>query len=166
MSSAAFDTAISESGNLLTGPWRQPKQMLHAQTYDAHASIHDDATAQKLGFQGGTIEGPTHFSQFAPLCERIWGKAWFETGCLSAHYRNPVFEGEEGQASIEMPKPGQNIGAVGMRRKGGTEILRGTASVGRDVTETALSQRLNELKPLADPVILRDIKVGMKTARQ
>ena len=71
MSSAAFDTAISQSGNLLVGPWRGPKQMLHAQTYDSHASIHDDATAQKLGFQGGTIEGPTHFSQFAPLCERI-----------------------------------------------------------------------------------------------
>jgi hypothetical protein len=29
MSSAAFDTAISESANLLTGPWRSPKQMLH-----------------------------------------------------------------------------------------------------------------------------------------
>ena len=75
---------------------------------------HDDATAQKLGFQGGTIEGPTHFSQFAPLCERVWGKAWFESGCLSAHYRNPVFEGEEVQASIEMPKGGQNICAIGM----------------------------------------------------
>ena len=81
--------------------------MLHAQVYDSHASIHDDATAQKLGFQGGTIEGPTHFSQFAPLCERIWGQAWFETGCLSAHYRNPAFEGEEVQANIEKPKPGQ-----------------------------------------------------------
>ena len=102
----AFDTEITENGVVLTGPWRQPKQMLHAQTYDSHASIHDDATAQKLGFQGGTIEGPTHFSQFAPLCERIWGKEWFETGCLSAHYRNPVFEGEEVQASIEMPKVG------------------------------------------------------------
>ncbi len=76
----AFATEITESSGVLTGPWRQPKQMLHAQTYDSHASIHDDATAQKLGFQGGTIEGPTHFSQFAPLCERIWGKAWFETG--------------------------------------------------------------------------------------
>jgi len=80
----AFNVEISESHDRLTGPWRQPKQMLHAQTYDSHASIHDDATAQKLGFQGGTIEGPTHFSQFAPLCERVWGKAWFETGCLSA----------------------------------------------------------------------------------
>src|SRR5690242_18897673 len=87
----AFDTEISESNGLLTGPWRKPKQMLHAQTDDSHSSIHDDATAQKLGFQGGTIEGPTHFSQFAPLCERVWGTQWFEAGCLSAHYRNPVF---------------------------------------------------------------------------
>ncbi|MGQ0684681.1 hypothetical protein [Bradyrhizobium sp.] len=162
----AFATEISESNGVLTGPWRQPKQMLHAQTYDSHASIHDDATAQKLGFQGGTIEGPTHFSQFAPLCERIWSKEWFETGCLSAHYRNPVFEGEEVQASIEMPKPGHNICTIGMTRKDGSEILRGTASVGRDVTGTALTQRLKELKPLTDPVILRDIEVGMKTARQ
>jgi hypothetical protein len=139
--------------------------MLHAQVYDSHASIHDNATAQKLGFQGGTIEGPTHFSQFAPLCERIWGRAWFETGCLSAHYRNPAFEGEEVQANIEKPKPGQNTCAIGMTRRDGTEILRGTASVGH-VTETALSRRLGELKPLADPVILADLRVGMKTARQ
>jgi hypothetical protein len=162
----AFDTEIAESNGTLTGPWRQPKQMLNAQVYDSHASIHDDATAQKLGFQGGTIEGPTHFSQFAPLCERIWGKAWFETGCLSAHYRNPVFEGEQVQASIEMPKPGQTSCAISMTKKDGTEILRGTASVGGDGSETALSQRLKELKPLTDPVILADIKPGMKTTRQ
>src|SRR5258707_6433394 len=155
MKSSAFVTEISERDNLLFGPWRRPAQMLNAQVYDSHASIHDDATAQKLGFQGGTIEGPTHFSQFAPLCERVWGKAWFETGCLSAHYRNPAFEGEEVQASIEQAKPGQTIGAIGMTKRDGTEILRGTASVGRDGSDTALSLRLKELKPLADPVILR-----------
>jgi len=162
----AFNIEITESNGLLTGPWRQAKQMLNAQVYDSHASIHDDATAQKLGFQGGTIEGPTHFSQFAPLCERVWGKAWFETGCLSAHYRNPAFEGEEVQASIEQAKPGQTIGAIAMIKRDGTEILRGTASVGGDGSGTALSLRLKELKPLTDPVILRDIKVGMKTPRQ
>ena len=70
MPTQTFDTQISETDMLLTGPWRRPKQMLDAQIYDSHASIHDDATAQKLGFQSGTIEGPTHFSQFAPLCER------------------------------------------------------------------------------------------------
>ena len=166
MTEAAFRTELLERDNLLVGPWRSPKQMLHAQVYDSHASIHDDATAQKLGFQGGTIEGPTHFSQFAPLCERIWGKAWLETGCLSAHYRNPAFEGEEVQAHIEKPKPGQTVCAIGMTKRDGTEILRGTASIGGDGSETALSRRLGELKPLADPVILADLKVGMKTQRQ
>ncbi len=73
-------------------PWRSPRQLLAEQVYDDHVSIHDDATAKRLGFQGGAIEGPTHFSQFAPLGERISGEAWFETGCLSAHYRNPAFE--------------------------------------------------------------------------
>jgi acyl dehydratase len=165
MTEPAFRTELAERDNLLVGPWRSPKQMLHAQVYDSHASIHDDATAQKLGFQGGTIEGPTHFSQFAPLGERIWGRQWFETGCLSAHYRNPVFEGEEVQAWFEKPKPGESICAIGMTRRDGTEILRGTASVG-DAAETALSRRLGELKPLTDPVILADLKVGMKTARQ
>jgi hypothetical protein len=162
----AFDTIITVSADSLTGPWRRPQQMLHAQVYDSHASIHDDATAQKLGFQGGTIEGPTHFSQFAPLCERVWGKAWFETGCLSAHYRNPVFEGEEVQAILAKPEPGELQCAIQMLKRDGTEVLRGTASVGNEGLVTALDQRLTELKPLADPVILRDVKVGMKTARQ
>jgi hypothetical protein len=162
----AFETPITESADSLAGPWRRPHQMLNAQTYDSHASIHDDATAQKLGFQGGTIEGPTHFSQFAPLCERLWGEAWFETGCISAHYRNPVFEGEEVQAILAKPEPGQSLTAIQMVKRDGTEVLRGTASVGDDKVATALDQRLAELKPLADPVILRDVKVGLKTGRQ
>ena len=162
----AFETTIAESADSLAGPWRRPHQMLHAQTYDSHASIHDDATAQKLGFQGGTIEGPTHFSQFPPLCERLWGQAWFETGCISAHYRNPSFEGEEVQAILAKPEPGAMQSVIHMVKRDGTEVLRGTASIGIGKLPTALEQRLTELKPLADPVILRDIKVGMKTARQ
>jgi hypothetical protein len=53
-----------------------------------------------------------------------------------------------------------------MVKRDGTEILRGTASVGDVGPPTALDQRLTELKPLADPVILRDIRPGMKTKRQ
>jgi hypothetical protein len=162
----AFDTAIEETSEALVGPWRRPHQMLNAQVYDSHASIHDDATAQKLGFQGGTIEGPTHFSQFAPLGERLWGQSWFASGCVSAHYRNAVFEGEEVQAILRKPEPGQSQTGIQMIKRDGTEVLRGTASVGPAGTKTALEQRLAELTPLADPVILRDIKLGMKTTRQ
>ena len=163
----AFDTAIGDDGEALVGPWRTPQQMLATQEYDGHVSIHDDAMAQKVGFKAATIEGPTHFSQFDPLCEHLWGDAWFETGCISAHYRNAVFAGEDVQAAVLKPKEPQSQVAIRMVKRDGTEVLQGTASVGRDNSATALDKRLrDELKPLTDPVILRDVKVGMKTRRQ
>lgn len=166
MTANAFETEITETAETLIGPWRKPRQMLQAQTYDAHASIHDDATAQKLGFKGGTIEGPTHFSQFAPLGERLWGHAWFETGCLSAHYRSVCYEGEEVQAILAKPLPGTRLCQIQMVKRDGTEVLRGTASVGDSPVGTALEVRLGELKPLTDPVILRDVKVAQTGKRQ
>ncbi len=166
MTSAAFETIIDDTPEALIGPWRQPRQMLNAQVYDSHASIHDDATAQKLGFKGGTIEGPTHFSQFAPLCERLWGRKWFETGCISAHYRSAVYEGEEVQAIVERPTGAKQHGVIRMLKRDGTEVLRGSVSVGLDAPPSALDIRLTELKPLDDAVILRDVTVGMTTAPQ
>ncbi|PSO17785.1 hypothetical protein [Bradyrhizobium sp. MOS003] len=160
----AFDIQISQTGGALIGPWRRPRQMLQAQTYDAHASIHDDATAQKLGFKGGTIEGPTHFSQFARLCERQWGPAWFETGCISAHYRSVCYEGEEVQAILMASSDEQPECQIQMVKRDGTEVLRGTASIVE--SPTALDLRLRELKPLTDPVILRDVQVGVTGKRQ
>ena len=161
-----FDTPITETDDVLIGPWRTPMQMLAAQEYDEHASFHDNSTAQKLGFQGGTIEGPTHFSQFAPLCEQLWGRAWFEAGCISAHYRNPSFAGEEVQAHVTKPAEGQTWVSIRMTKRDGTEVLRGSASVGTQTPPSALDQRLAEVKSLRDPVLLRDVKVGMTTKRQ
>jgi hypothetical protein len=163
--SAAFDTAIEETSEALVGPLRGPRQMLATQEYDSHASIHDDATAQKLGFKGGTIEGPTHFSQFAPLCVKLWGAKWFEAGCLSAHYRNPCFEGERVRAYVAKPAPGAHQSSIWMLREDGVEILKGTASIGADHPPTALEQRLTELRPPEQRVILRDVTVGMRSPR-
>ena len=161
----AFETAISENDGVLAGPARGPKQMLAVQEYDGHASIHDDATAQKLGFKGGTIEGPTHFSPFAPLGCAVWGDRFLANGCLSAHYRAPMFEGEQAQAFLRRPAAGEAQSEIWMLRTDGTEILRGTASIGPDFPPSALETRLNELTPLADPVILADVKVGMTSPR-
>jgi hypothetical protein len=162
----AFETPVSEDGGVLAGPLRSPKQMLAVQEYDGHASIHDDATAQKLGFKGGTIEGPTHFSQFAPLGCAVWGEARFlSQGCISAHYRNPVFEGEQVQACLRRPDKGVDQAEIWMQRADGTEILRGTASVGPDFPPSALETRLQALQPLADPVVLADVRIGMASPR-
>src|SRR6187551_3649066 len=114
MAANAFDTEITETAEALIGPWRQPRQMLAAQSYDSHASIHDDATAQKLGFKGGTIEGPTHFSQFIPLCVAVWGTRWLEEGCLSAHYRSVCYDGDKVRAFLEKPRDGATQSSIWM----------------------------------------------------
>lgn len=164
MSNRAFDTPLETIGQVLAGPWRKPANMLLEQSYDGHLSLHDDAMAQKLGFKAGPIEGPTHFSQFAPLGEAIWGERFLSEGCLSAHYRNMVMEGEEVRAFIER-EPGEDHARIWATKRDGTEVLKGTASVGPQAPPTALDIRLNELGPLEQPVILRDLKVGQRTQR-
>ncbi len=160
----AFDTQLEPIGAVLAGPWRKPANMLQEQTYDNHLSLHDDAMAQKLGFKAGPIEGPTHFSQFAPLAEAVWGERFFTAGCLSAHYRNMVMEGEEVRAFIER-EPGEDHAKIWATKRDGTEVLKGTASVGLNAPPTALDLRLNELTPLEQPVILSGLKAGQRTKR-
>lgn len=164
MSSRAFDTHLETIGTVLAGPWRKPANMLLEQSYDGHLSLHDDAMAQKLGFKAGPIEGPTHFSQFAPLGEAIWGERFLSEGCLSAHYRNMVMEGEDVRAFIER-EPGEDYAKIWATKRDGTEVLKGTASVGPHAPPSALDIRLNELGPLEQPVILRDLKAGQRTQR-
>jgi hypothetical protein len=160
-----FDTPIEEHDGILRGPTRYPRQMLAHQDYAGHASIHDDATARELGFKGGTIEGPTHFSQFMPLACAVWGDGWLATGCISVSYKAPSFEGEGVVAWLRRPGGGGRQAEIWMTREDGSEILRGTASIEPGVGETALESRLAKLTPLQDPVILRDVRVGAKVPR-
>ncbi len=160
----AFDTPLETIGQVLAGPWRKPVNMLLEQSYDNHLSIHDDAMAEKLGFKAGPVEGPTHFSQLAPLGEAIWGERFLAEGCLSAHYRNMVTDGEEVRAFIER-EPGADQARIWATKRDGTEVLKGTASIGPHAPPTALDIRLNELAPLEQPVILRDLKVGQRSKR-
>jgi hypothetical protein len=164
MSSRAFDVQLESIGQVLAGPWRKPVNMLLEQSYDNHLSLHDDAMAQKLGFKAGPIEGPTHYSQFVPLAEAIWGERFLREGCLSVHYRNMVMEGEEVRAFIER-EPGEDHAKIWATKRDGTEVLKGTASVGPQSPPTALDLRLGELQPLEQPVILHALKVGKRTQR-
>lgn len=164
-----FDTEIStapDDPGAMAGPWRSPRNMLGEQTYDDHASIHDDETARTLGFRGGTVEGPTHFSQLSPLGSALWGRSWFEHGCVSAHYRNPCFEGERARAFAKSPPTGASITEAWMVKEDGTEILRGTLSVGPKHPVTALDMRLSALADPGALVILRDVSVGARSARR
>jgi hypothetical protein len=148
----------------LAGPSRKPRQMLAEQTYGGHASLHDDAMAEKLGFRAGPIEGPTQFSLFPPLLERIWGQAWFERGCISAHYQNMVVEGEETRAFAAIPEKGATATRVWAEKADATPVLEASASI--DASETLLDQRLKALRPPQRLVILADLKVGQAGAEE
>ena len=156
----SFDTPLS-----LCGPLRQPRQMLQEQEYGGHASIHDDAMAEKLGFRAGPIEGPTHFSLFPPLMEKIWGQAWYERGCISSHYLNMVVEGESVRAFVELPKDGATTTRAWAEKADGTPVLEASVSLGDADGPTLLEQRMAALRPPGKLLILEDLKVGMTGAR-
>jgi len=150
----------------LSGPFRKPRQMLAHQEYGGHVSIHDDSMAEKLGFRAGPIEGPTHFSLFAPLVHRLWGQEWYERGCISAHYMNMVVEGEETRAFVEVPAEGARR-ALAWAEKGNAErILEASVSVGPEAGATLLEQRVGRLRAPEKLVILRDLHVGMRGAEE
>ncbi|MFO8141416.1 MAG: hypothetical protein R6T87_05915, partial [Marinobacter sp.] len=156
----SFDTPL-----YLCGPLREPKQMLADQEYSGHTSIHDDSMAAKLGFKAGPIEGPTHFSLFAPLLAEIWGQAWFERGCFSAHFQNMVVEGELVRAFVERPSPGATSARAWAEKADGTPVLEASASLGPDHGKTLLDQRMAKLRPPEKLVILSDLHVGMTGAK-
>src|SRR5262245_26350524 len=155
----SFDTALS-----ICGPLRRPRQMLATQEYGGHTSIHDDAMAAKLGFTAGPIEGPTHFSQFVPLLAHVWGRAWFERGCFSAHYQNMVVEGDEVRAFVALPASGAKRTSAWAQKADGTVVLEASASLGSDAGPTLLEVRVAELRPPEKLVILADLRAGMTGA--
>ena len=154
-----FDQSLT-----ICGEFRRPRQMLADQSYGGHLSLHDDKMAQDLGFRAGPIEGPTHFSQFGLLLHHIFGNAWFERGCISAHYQNMVIEGEEVRAFVRSPVKNSPIANIWAEKRDGTPVLIGTASIGPQYGVTEISKRIAALRPPERLVILRDLKIGQKGA--
>jgi hypothetical protein len=154
-----FRTDITSEGDVRIGPWRRPVQMLAEQEYGGHTSVHDDATAAKLGLAGAPIEGPTHFSQIDPLAVDRWGTAWFERGCVSSHFLTMVVEGEEVAARLEPVN--DTLARISAQKRDGTPVLSGTATIGHD-DATELDERRQ--RALGDPgrlYIVDQLEIGM-----
>jgi hypothetical protein len=153
-----FETELTVSG-----PLRAPAQMLADQVVDGHASVHDDASAASLGLAGAPIEGPTHFSQFDPLCVALWGTDWFEHGCISSHFRTMVVEGEEVRATVTAAA-GATTGRVTAEKADGTPVLTGTASIGPEHPGTELDARRSAQGDPGELFVIDRLEVGMRSA--
>ncbi len=155
----SFTTQIMRTGDTLVGPLRTPAQMLAEQEYAGHTSVHDDETAAKLGLAGAPIEGPTHFSQIDPLAVERWGAAWFEHGCVSAHFLNMVVEGEAVRATLEPVSDG--LARIGAEKADGIPVLAGTASIGRQDPTELDERRRRGLGDPGDLYIVDQLDIGM-----
>ncbi len=152
MQQQPFDTPVT-----VEGPERAPRQMLAEQTYGGHASLHDESTADSLGLSGAPIEGPTHFSQFDPLAHLLWGDAWFERGCISAHFRTMVVEGEG--VTARATRTGPDRADISAAKADGSPVLAGSVTAAPDVP-TALDERRAQLGDPGELFIVDQMSVG------
>jgi len=137
-----------------TGEFRQPRNA----AAEAKGSIHDDATASKLGFKGGTVAGSIHMDQFVPGLVELYGQRWFESGAMSLYFTQATVDREAVRAAIE---PGEGRARLTMHNEAGAQICEGTATLGRD-PQSELARRMAAHTP-AEPAslrILRDMAVG------
>ncbi|MEO6123232.1 MAG: hypothetical protein ABIR32_05945 [Ilumatobacteraceae bacterium] len=150
----------------ITGAWRSPAQMLDDQHYDGHLSVHDPDAAASLGLAGAPIEGPTHFSQFDPVAEQLWGRTWFERGCISAHFQTMVVAGEQVQATMTTTD-NPFLARIEAHKRDGQSVLTGTASIGTgsaDDAPTELDARRAKLGDPGDLFVVDQVEVGQRSS--
>ena len=152
------EAEITERDGTLVGPYRRPRNL----SINVRGSIHDDATAQKLGFRGGTVAGSIHMEQFPPVLVRAFGNRWFETGSLSTYFRNATMDGEAVRAFAKTPRANARDAQIDiwMERDDGTRVLEGTASIGDPPEPSMLRRKLAESREAGEQRILAALQPG------
>jgi len=131
-------------------------------------SIHDEKTASKLGFRGGTVPGDVHMNQFPPVLMALFGQQWFERGNLSLNFKNATVDRERVKVFAEQPDTEQasneQQARVWMEREDGLLVCEGTATLG-DHSQSYLRQR--DLRPCepAELRILNEVHSGMSLGK-
>lgn len=150
---------VAEHDGVIAGPVRRPVNF----SRDAVGSIHDDKTAQTLGFRGGTVAGNIHFEQFPPLMLARFGDGWRSRGGLSLYFLNATTDGEPVQAfagPVEHAGLGVRRASAWMATPEGIRVSEGTAWAGGDDPRSALRLRVAQQRPATDLRILKGSRVG------
>lgn len=125
----------------------------------AVGSIHDDATAEQLGFRGGTVAGNVHLDHFGPLVVERFGREWFERGVLSMYFHTPTTHREPVLAIVE--RGGGDTARAWVTTPTGDVVASGDAGVGP--CRTTLDER--DRRPVTDVAALEliaDLPVGRR----
>ena len=138
----------------IAGEFREPRNL----AAEIKGSIHDDATATKLGLRGGTVAGSVHMDQFVPLLLDHFGDAWLKTGGMSLYFKQATVDREKVRAFLS---PEGDRARLSMQNEAGALVCEGTASLGED-PKSELRQRLEgqERSDTAGLRILQRLKLG------
>ena len=128
----------------LAGDFRRP----HNTAAQQKGSIHDDATASKLGFKGGTVAGSLHMDQFVPLLLELYGDEWLTKGNVSLYFRQATVD-LEAVRCFARQEPGAQQARLWMENEAGDLINEGGASCSGADAETELSRRVVAQTPAA-----------------
>ena len=158
MSEESAATLTELDSGALAAPFREvanPDAKLGA------GSSHDDATAQRLGFRGGTVAGSHHMNLIGPVAFQAFGRSWFEHGNASLYFRNATIDREAVQASIAPPtKTHDEQVELWLKTPDERLVASGTLAVGTPDAPSAVGRiPITELDP-AGRRILADIEVG------
>ncbi len=138
----------------ISGPWRRPTNT----SADEKGGIHDDDTAQDLGFAGGTIAGSIHMEQFPPLLVEHFGDAWWSRGGMSLYFKAATVDHEPVCCKLE--PAGENRARIWMENEEGALVMEGSASLGED-EDSEVSQRLKTVRPPGDLRMMADVVTGV-----
>lgn len=153
-------SGIAIIDGVITGPLRRSVN----NSATAKGSIHDDATASKLGFRGGTVAGSIHLELFPPLAVHAFGQRWFERGTISMYFLNATTDREAVRAYLKEPAAGAADAQVDawVLREDGMQVAQGTVAVGNPGVPTALQARpLDRFEP-GDLRLLAGIEPGRR----
>lgn len=158
--STAF--SFEESDGVLTGPVRSPR---NTAKHLGAGSIHDDATAQKLGFRGGTIAGSLHMEQFPPLLLETLGEDWLHSGGMSLYFKYATTDNEPVQAFARRKASGDERVEIWMDDAKGNRVADGTANVGGPDPLSTVRQRIAAMPEPRDLRILAEVNAGNSSGR-
>lgn len=150
--------------DLLIGPMLAPANSAK----NVAGSIHDDATAKKLGFRGGTVAGSLHMEQFPPLGVRVFGERWWNSGGLSLYFRYATADQEPVRCFAKLDVDGHKLdkGRVNVWMEDAADhlVAEGSMNIGGPDADSPLRQRIAETPSPTDLRILKHVTVGAKSA--
>lgn len=147
--------------DILVGPLLAPT---NSAKHAGAGSIHDDTTAQKLGFRGGTVAGSLHMEQFPPLAVHAFGDRWWENGGLSLYFRYATSDLEPVRCFARIDETARHAdkARINTWMEDDQEhlVAEGTMNIGGPDAESPLRERIRTTPAPEDLRILKHVKVG------